>query len=159
MLQTCERIIKLWDALVIFYHGFLEDDDKKKHQINTNLNDKQRAAVQSVHVSLAQSKAKKSIPGKARLDKILNLLFDKRKVTPIVLHTLASCLDKIEHFLKKFPAHKPMAYTAHSEIFCVLKLFAECFILNDHIPTLKANDLAKLKYTERSAGAPPSRIG
>ena len=106
--------------------------------------------MQSVHISLGQSKAKKSIPGKARLDKILNLLFDKKKETSIVLHTLASCLDKIEHFLKKFQAHKPMAYTAHSEIFCVLKLFAECFILNDHIPTLKANELAKLKYTERS---------
>lgn len=145
MLQTCKRLIWLWDALRLFYLGYLDEEEQTKYSsLMKDLTASQKGQLKTIHASIKTSK--KTEPGNARIQKILFFLFNKKDETEIVLNTLHCILQQFQQFVKLFQGQKPMSQCAHTSMFELTKTFASCFLKQDIIPTFNAKKLAKIRY-------------
>ena len=89
MRQVCDRLLKLWEPLLVYYYAFLTDQEQKKYaSLIEGLKEKMSAEQRESFVKLlaALSKQKKgSAAGCERKDNIFLQLFNYQQKTLVVL--------------------------------------------------------------------------
>ena len=145
--------LRLWDALTLFYYGFLKKEDRcqyisriteimRRKDSGTN---EQRAPLCAIWDKLSQKKL--TSDGAAHKEKVLNGLYFNRKEHMATMHLYATMLPQLKSYVLLFEAKKPSVHKLHDEQVRLLTSFLVFFVKPQCIPA-KSTELAAKEFSK-----------
>lgn len=160
MKEVTDRLAKLWDALYLFYFGFLKSCEQFKHKQDIldiykkyNLNRNQMDTIENIFKNMKTNTKTKA--GTLRRDNILLQHFQYKQMTMLVLQLYRGILNDFSAYVKIYQAEKLQCHRLHTDMYDQLKSFYSGFIepsvISDSCKVFKGmKHLAQIDVTDRA---------
>lgn len=164
ILPVLERIHYLWDALLLFYFSWMNEEDAKvykdwikdiyeKHALSTN----EIKQIESIQTSL---KKKNLTPeGKKRKERIIQRLFLEQQKTLLHMNIYNSILPHFNKYVKIFQSKECQLHELHVQMFHLMKQFLTFFIKHELVCRINTiDDILKIDFNDASNFLPDKHI-
>lgn len=156
VLPAIERILLLWDALLIHYFSWVKYSDRDVYdnqlqEIYKKRNVK-RSAVKKIEKYQAILKSKNlTTAGKERKENIIDKLFIHQKQTLLEANAYNDIFPIFSKYIKLFQSQKPLIHELHVEMFTLIKSFMSFFINHTLISNIEScKDLKKININDEN---------
>jgi len=132
--------LRLWDAFVVFYFGFLSQADRTHYLSRVvevyhrrHVDTKAKERIRQIHDVLKKKNMTKD--GKARKERILQRVFHKKKLMRLILMFYTSVFPLLKKYVLLFEMKAPLIHKLNDQQVDLVREFMACFVKPEKLPS------------------------
>ncbi|XP_059386115.1 uncharacterized protein LOC132120909 [Carassius carassius] len=153
VLDVSLEVLRMWDALVMFYYAFLSNEDKCTYKdiVSAILQKRKvqgtgRARIKELWKELGNRSKNFTNEGKMRKVRICKKVLFEDKKTLLELHFYSAVLPMLKHYVLLFQSKDPKVHKLHDESYQVVKY------------NLKAMQVSAIQHYSRKTKESPVNV-